>query len=511
MELIIKGDSNGDSNKKSMDPENLLSADKAPEPVYTDLGSAVLVGRKEGEPPRYDKLPARIYTVDLNMKLGFYLTPQASFDLPPKVYGKTSEHAARILKGYQNQTGNMGVLLEGLKGSGKTMLSRVVCMSAIRAFDMPVLLVSQDFASSDFFNFLQMIDQECVVMFDEFEKVFPPESQERMLSLLDGVFRSRKLFLLTCNDTYRVNEHMKNRPGRIRYRLTFKGLDRDFITEYVKDKLIHPARVEQVITVATMFGDSMNFDMLQALVQEVNEFNEEPAKSLEYLNARPTEVNFSRRYTVRVINKALEEITTFDQLPRHPEWNGNPMNFDGDDDRADRQGIELGGNPEHNHSSPRAVINAQDSFKYGVLSKEVYDGRVKALRKYMSKLKLSDDLFPDLTLETYNRVNQIGREAVKATEEAVAALTAKGVKMSDAVGTERFTRAELNAALEQFTHRVTCAQTDLVGGTGSEGVFRFKIKDSELMLELREKPVGFMSDLELVRRSYGGHLSDYAV
>lgn len=492
------------SGQQEPEKADLLTPENAPEPVYTDLGSAVLVGRKAGEPPRHDKLPARIYTVDYNIKLGFYLTPQANFDLPPKVYGKTSEHAARILKAYKNQTSNMGVLLEGLKGSGKTMLSRVVCMSAIRAFDMPVLLVSQDYSGSDFFNFLQMIDQECIVMFDEFEKVFNAESQEKMLSLLDGVFRSRKLFLLTCNDSFRVNEHMKNRPGRIRYRLTFKGLDRDFITEYVNDKLVHKERVNQVITVATMFGESMNFDMLQALVEEVNQFNEEPAKSLEYLNARPSEVNFSRRYIVRVLDKEMAPITTFESASELI-WNGNPMNISEDDTRSSTGEIILD-DQEASGGRIGARINAHAAFQYGLLTKESYNQRVANVRKYLSKLKLSDDLIPDLSRETFDRISAIGSEAADRSSKHRTSVIAAGQKMSKEEEEALFSSSEYFAARDQFSHRVFSYQTDLIGSDGAKGIFRFKIKDSGLTLELREKPYGTMSELDLMSRSYGGHL-----
>ena len=60
---------------------------------------------------------------------------------------------------------------------------------------------------------------------DEFEKIFSGEKQQHILTLLDGVFSTHKLFLLTCNDKWKIDSHMRNRPGRIYYMIEFEGLE----------------------------------------------------------------------------------------------------------------------------------------------------------------------------------------------------------------------------------------------------------------------------------------------
>jgi hypothetical protein len=67
-----------------------------------------------------------------------------------------------------------------------------------------------------------------------------------MLTLLDGVFPSKKLFILTCNDKWRIDKHMRNRPGCIFYMLDFKGLDADFIREYCEDRLDAKEYIERI-------------------------------------------------------------------------------------------------------------------------------------------------------------------------------------------------------------------------------------------------------------------------
>lgn len=57
-------------------------------------------------------------------------------------------------------------------------------------------------------NFLSSIEQEVVIIFDEFEKTFARnddgDPQVELLSLFDGVDDGKKLFVITCNDTKRL-------------------------------------------------------------------------------------------------------------------------------------------------------------------------------------------------------------------------------------------------------------------------------------------------------------------
>lgn len=507
----------------------MLSASDVPAVNFINFGSWVGISRKEGEPPRMDLLPNRIYTVECDIQRGYFLTPQANFEMPPKLYGKTTDQAARILKAFSNQKGNMGVLLEGLKGSGKTMLSRLICESGRSGLNMPVLLVNSAFCGPAFFNFLQMIQQECIVLFDEFEKVYDSDDQEKMLSLLDGVFQSRKLFVLTCNDTYRINEHMKNRPGRIRYRLTFRGLGKDFITEYVDDKLIHKARREQVITVALLFGDSMNFDMLQALVKEVNDFNEEPAKSLEYLNARPVEVNFSRRYIVTVIdnkgvnvpliNSSLETFTK--------EWVGNPLDLGGQQESAMDSGV-LTLEDQHGEEGTLyagkigVTISTQAAIAYGLISKKDLDKKTQNLKEVLSKMGMAD--YPiDFSEETGKKLKalvdayQEKQEEAKETKVARAASVEVTLALNpserevSASKKSNITTSDVVAVRYAFIHQISVGQDCLCNGSGVEGKFVFFVKKedgsrSDLFLQFKEKPYAEMTMSEMIRRSYGGEV-----
>ena len=229
-------------------------------------------------------LPPAVYNVGLNIG-GHFLSQMEPFSLPSKTYGDTARHADRIFSTFQARPAGTGVTLAGEKGSGKTLLSKILSSMAL-AQGMPTLVVNEPFHGDGFNRFIQGIEQPAMVLFDEFEKVYDGEQQASMLTLLDGTFASKKLFVLTCNDKWRVDAHMRNRPGRIFYSIDFRGLEEDFIRSYCQDHVKNKEHIEGVLRVASLFGQ-FNFDMLQALVEEMNRYGESASEASVLLNIQP--------------------------------------------------------------------------------------------------------------------------------------------------------------------------------------------------------------------------------
>lgn len=178
--------------------------------------------------------------------------------------------------------------------------------------EMPVILVNDAFGdfTEQFVDFLQTLDQQCVFLFDEFEKSFDESDQESLLSVLDGAEITKSLFLFVANDRYRINEFMFNRPGRIYYRFEFSGLQSDFIREFIEDNLKDSSKIESCFQLCVAF-QKLNFDMLKAVVEEINRYGEQPAEAIKLLNV---ELNYNEnRYNIFLLENETETIVMEDR------------------------------------------------------------------------------------------------------------------------------------------------------------------------------------------------------
>jgi hypothetical protein len=234
-----------------------------------------------------DRLPSGNYTVCKHPLTGeYFLEETAAFTLPRKLYGKTERHAERILSTFKHRESGtqIGVCLSGTKGSGKTLLAKHIASSS----GLPTIIVNTPFSDERFMRTIQGIEQEAVIIFDEFEKLYDQDAQESILTLFDGVFTARnKVMVITCNDKYAVRSFFHNRPSRLRYSIAFEGLEPDFIREYCEDVLKDcRSYLDKIINLAVLC-DEFNFDMLQTLVDELNRYGGEFESAIEVLNVKP--------------------------------------------------------------------------------------------------------------------------------------------------------------------------------------------------------------------------------
>ena len=161
---------------------------------------------------------------------------------------------------------NLGVIFNGLKGTGKTLSAKLLC----NALDLPVVIVQYPYEG--LVNFLQSLCFECIVFIDEAEKTFKKgEDDDVLLRLIDGVYnQTRKLYILTTNQLT-LNDNLLGRPGRIRYRFEFSNLLPKAINDYLDDNL-QPQFADQRRSILNQVDllEISTIDILKALVDEVN-------------------------------------------------------------------------------------------------------------------------------------------------------------------------------------------------------------------------------------------------
>lgn len=266
-----------------------------------------------------ETLPLGTYTVKYDEMAGQYFLDLIE-DFAPlgKIYGDSTKYCGRIFETFLSRPGGTGVLLTGEKGSGKTLLARSLSIKA-REEGIPTIVINDSWHGEKFNLFIQTITQPAVIIFDEFEKVYDREDQESLLTLLDGVYPSKKMYVLTCNNQYRIDENMTNRPGRIFYRIDYTGLGTEFIREYCEDNLNDTSHTDAICNLALLF-EQFNFDMLKALIEEMNRYNESPQDAIALLNASPM-----RRGEIEYELSCVIEGAEVEVSRHYSTWSGNPL------------------------------------------------------------------------------------------------------------------------------------------------------------------------------------------
>lgn len=220
----------------------------------------------------YDILPTGSYEVCFSKFTGFYLTAHNDLVVnEDKIYGSSETKVDKILRSFALTDRNFGVILSGPKGVGKSLFARILANKA-NSQDLPLIIVSEYIPGIA--NFISSIEQEVIVLFDEFEKTFAAtdecKPQDEMLSLFDGIDSGKKLFIITCNEVSRLSDYLLNRPGRFHYHFTLTTPSADEIAEYMKDKLLpqYWDNIDRIVGFS--MGGSITYDCLRAIAFEIN-------------------------------------------------------------------------------------------------------------------------------------------------------------------------------------------------------------------------------------------------
>lgn len=262
-----------------------------------------------------------IYTLQIDDKGNLFLKKMVqSFEFDFKIYGMETAFIKRVLKTYQHTKGNLGVLLNGIKGQGKTITAELLS----NQLKQPVIIIGANYMGIN--TFLCSIPQHLTIFVDEYEKVFKGKISEddydynsdegrsgdnTLLSIMDGVYKTdfRRVFLLTTNRTW-VNENMINRPGRIRYLKQFKDLNLDQINEIIDDCLKRKKYKDDILTFLKPL-EIITVDIVKSIVIEVNIHDEEPTICCKDFNLQFKKGEYM---ALKIIGK--QEVLYIERIPQ---------------------------------------------------------------------------------------------------------------------------------------------------------------------------------------------------
>ncbi|MFE4334058.1 AAA family ATPase [Streptomyces sp. NPDC056831] len=237
----------------------------------------------------FASLPVATYAIAFSQTTGYSL--HQTEPLAPGeeiVYGNHSSRVQRIVTGYSAMDRSLGVILSGDKGMGKSLMIRMIAERMREEHNLPTVLVQHD--TPGLAAFLDELG-EAVVVFDEFEKVFPndeDESQNQFLSLFDGLSTTKRLYVLSVNMLQRVNDYILNRPGRFHYHMRFAYPEPETVATYLRNQVpgVAEEQVNEIVDFSRKYD--INFDHLRAIAFELC-LGEPFAEVIRDLNIKRTE------------------------------------------------------------------------------------------------------------------------------------------------------------------------------------------------------------------------------
>lgn len=270
---------------------------------YLKTGSEISIA-KDDDLKVSRALPIGNYIVQTRPNGEFFLKCIESFSRPPKYYGDVIQRANRVISTYSARPKSTGVLLSGVPGSGKTLLAREISLMAAD-IGISTIIINEPYVGDKFSAFLASIDMECIVMFDEFEKVYNDEAQEAVLTIFDGTYTQKKLFIVTVNETHKLINPFMSRPGRLYYHYQYSGVDQSFIETYIKENLVNQEHAPDLLrTLRTLFVGA-SFDSMSSLIEEMNRYGEPIQTVMQVMNVKPTSKMEAK---FRVISDKYQEV-----------------------------------------------------------------------------------------------------------------------------------------------------------------------------------------------------------
>lgn len=215
----------------------------------------------------YDLIPGKVYSLERDKYCDeLYLREDKDFEFPEKYYlgDKDTRFINKIVHTFGNTNKlTTGVLLSGLKGSGKTLMAKKIAITST----LPIIVISQNVNASEIEPFFAKISTDVCVIFDEIDKYW---NARYLLGFLDGVKPScKKLVLCTCNDEEEIDEYLNDRCSRIRYKKSFECLTKDVIEGIMNDILPNKDKAKSATEFIFNSIDVVSYDNVVMFAEEV--------------------------------------------------------------------------------------------------------------------------------------------------------------------------------------------------------------------------------------------------
>jgi len=231
----------------------------------------------------YSLIPGKVYTMThLREECLEVLQEDRDFEFPSTYYLNEKDHKFidKCIDTF-NKTEKMttGVLLSGLKGSGKTLLAKKIAVES----GLPIIVIDSRVCADDIEGFFAKITDDVCVIFDEIDKYW---NTRYLLGFLDGVKPTcKKLVIATCNNEKEINEYLNDRCSRIRYKKRFSGLDKDTVAGIINDVIDNKDKASAAAEYFCSNVETISHDNVIIFAEEIkNNPDDSFDEIIEFLN-----------------------------------------------------------------------------------------------------------------------------------------------------------------------------------------------------------------------------------
>ena len=221
-----------------------------------------------------DLTPGMVY----NIKVDSYtrvvsLEETTPFVMPSKVYctSRDKRFIDKVLNSYKlSENGFTGVMLSGLKGSGKTIMAKSIANES----NLPIINIDKSIRPWALKVLVELLgDTNICFMFDELDKLLEDYDDSALLQILDGAdTKGKHMILFTCNNEAYISEYLIDRCSRIRYWRKFDEMSPSLIMEVLNDKLNDKKEAESLTDFIKDNFEICSFDNIASFINEVNNY-----------------------------------------------------------------------------------------------------------------------------------------------------------------------------------------------------------------------------------------------
>lgn len=250
-----------------------------------------------------DLTPGMVYNISVDRYTdAISLEESSGLSLPSKVYctQRDERFIDKVINSYNlSESGFTGVMLAGLKGSGKTVMAKVIANKS----GLPIINIDKNIRPYILRNLVEKLgDTSVCFLFDELDKVLADYDDSVLLQVLDGSDTNGKhMILFTCNDDDEISEYLIDRCSRIRYWRKFDEMSPSLIMEVLNDKLNDKKEVKSLTDFIKDNFEVCSFDNIASFVKEANDY---PTTTFEELFE---DMNLSSKGTIKPHARSCKE------------------------------------------------------------------------------------------------------------------------------------------------------------------------------------------------------------